>query len=111
MSFDPLTPDRYWILLLWLPYWVLNIMGEEVLWRGVILPRQEIVFGKNARIINGLGWTIFHITFGWQLLLTMLPILFILPFVVQKTRNSWTGIVIHGVINGPSFIAIAFGVM
>ena len=33
------------------------------------------------------------------------------PYVVQKTKNSWTGVVIHGVINGPSFIAIAFGVM
>jgi membrane protease YdiL (CAAX protease family) len=87
---------------LWIPYWILNIMGEEVLWRGVILPRQETVSGKNAWIINAIGW---------QLLLTMIPILFILPFVVQKTRNRWTAVVIHGVINGPSFIAIAFGVL
>jgi len=111
MSIEPLTPDRYWILLLWLPYWILNILGEEVLWRGVMLPRQEKVFRKNSWIINGLGWTIFHIAFGWQLLLIMIPILFILPFIVQKTRNSWTGVLIHGAINGPSFIAIAFGIM
>ncbi len=109
MSFEPLTADRYWILLLWLPYWILNIMGEEILWRGVILPKQEPVFGKNAWLVNGMMWTVFHIAFGWQLLVTMLPVLFILPYVAQRRKNSWHGVIIHAVINGPSFIAIAFG--
>ncbi|MCD4691373.1 MAG: hypothetical protein K8R79_00540 [Calditrichales bacterium] len=27
MYFEPLTADRYWILLLWFPYWLLNIFG------------------------------------------------------------------------------------
>lgn len=111
MYFEPLTSDRYWILLLWFPYWLLNIMGEEILWRGVILPRQEIVFGNNAWIIHGILWGIFHIAFGWQLLLTLLPMLFIQSYVVQKRKNSWTGVVIHAGINGPSFIAISFGLL
>jgi len=111
MYFEPLTPDRYWILLLWFPYWLLNIMGEEILWRGVILPRQEIVFRKWAWFYHGVLWGIFHIAFGWQLLLTLLPILFIQSYVVQRRKNSWIGVVIHGVINGPSFIAISFGLL
>ena len=45
MEFEPLTPERYWLLAIWLPFWGLNIMGEEILWRGVILPRQEAKFG------------------------------------------------------------------
>jgi len=40
MTFEPLTSGRYWILAVWFPYWVLNILGEEVFWRGVLLPRQ-----------------------------------------------------------------------
>jgi len=111
MYFEPLTPDRYWLLLLWFPYWVLNIMGEEILWRGVILPKQELVFRKNAWLIHGVGWGIFHIAFGWQLLVTFLPILFIQSYVVQRRKNSWIGVVIHGIINGPSFIAISFGLL
>ena len=109
MAFEPLTPDRYWILLLWLPYWILNIMGEEILWRGVLLPKQEIVFGKSTWLINGVLWGIFHIAFGWHLLLTLIPILLIQPYVVQRRKNTWIGVVIHAVINGPSFIAISFG--
>jgi membrane protease YdiL (CAAX protease family) len=111
MYFEPLTPDRYWILLIWVPYWLLNIMSEEILWRGVILPRQEFVFRKNTWMVHGLCWGIFHIAFGWQLLVTLLPILFIQPYVVQRRKNSWTGVVIHAVINGPSFIAISFGLL
>jgi membrane protease YdiL (CAAX protease family) len=111
MYFEPLTPGRYWILLLWIPYWILNMMGEEVLWRGVILPKQEIVFGKKSWLIQGIFWGVFHIAFGWQILLTLVPILFILPYVVQRRRNSWIGVVVHAVINAPSFLAISFGLL
>lgn len=111
MSFEPLTKGRYWLLLIWFPYWILNILGEELLWRGVMLPRQEITFGKHAWLIHGLGWGLFHIAFGWQLLITLIPIIFIQPYIVQKTKNSWVGVIIHGGLNGPSFIAICFGLI
>ncbi len=111
MSFEPLTKGRYWLLLIWFPYWILNILGEEFLWRGVMLPRQEIAFGKYAWLIHGLGWGLFHIIFGWQLLITLIPILFLLPYIVQKRKNSWIGVIMHGGLNGPSFIAICFGMI
>ena len=111
MSFEPLSSGRYWILLVWLPYWILNIMGEEIFWRGIMMPRQEVSFGKYTWIIHGFGWGLFHIAFGWQLLITLIPIIFIQSYVVQKTKNSWTGVIMHGGINGPSFIAIALGLI
>lgn len=57
------------------------------------------------------GWGLFHIAFGWQLLLTLAPFLFILSYVVQKTKNSWVGVILHGGLNGPSFLAIALGLL
>jgi len=111
MSFEPLTKGRYWLLIVWLPYWILNILGEEILWRGVLLPRQEIVFGRYTWLIHGCGWGLFHVAFGWQLMIVLIPLIFIQSFVVQKTKNSWTGVIMHGIINGPSFIAIAFGLL
>lgn len=111
MHLDPLGPGRYWLLAVWLPYWVLNIMGEEILWRGVMLPRMEAASKKWGWAVQGVGWACFHIAFGWQLLVTMLPLLFILPYVAQRRANSWTGVVIHAVINGPAFILIAFGLL
>jgi membrane protease YdiL (CAAX protease family) len=111
MSFEPLTSSRYWLLLIWLPYWILNIFGEEFLWRGIMMPRQEIAFGKYTWLIHGFGWGVFHIAFGWQLLITLMPIIFIQSYIIQKTKNTWVGVIIHGGINGPSFIAIALGLI
>lgn len=111
MAFEPLTPGRYWILAVWFPYWLFNIMGEEVLWRGVMLPRQEEVWGKWTWVPHSLGWLLFHIAFGWQLLLTLIPMLFIQSYIVQRRQNTWLGVIIHSVINGPAFIAIALGAM
>ncbi len=111
MSFEPLSKGRYWLLLVWFPYWILNILGEEFIWRGVLLPRQEVAFGKYTWIIHGLGWGIFHIAFGWQLLITLIPLIFIQSYIVQKTKNSWVGVIMHGGLNGPSFIAICFGLI
>jgi membrane protease YdiL (CAAX protease family) len=51
MAFEPLGPGRYWILSAWLPFFALNIVGEEFVWRGVVLPRQEVAFGGR------LGWS------------------------------------------------------
>ena len=111
MRFEPLGPGRYWILIAWLPFWLLNIMGEEFLWRGVMLPRMEAGIGRAAWLHHGFGWALFHLAFGWQLFLTMLPILFILPFIVQRRGNSWIGVIIHAVLNGPAFVLIALGVL
>jgi membrane protease YdiL (CAAX protease family) len=111
MAFEPLSDGRYWLLLVWLPYWILNIMGEEFLWRGVLLPRQEVAFGKNAWLIHGAGWGIFHIAFGWQLMITLIPLIFIQSFIVQRTKNSWVGVIMHGGLNGPAFLAICFGLI
>jgi len=111
MSFEPLSEGRYWLLIVWFPYWILNILGEEFLWRGVMLPRQEIAFGKYAWLIHGFGWGLFHVAFGWQLLITLIPLIFIQSFIVQKTKNSWIGVIMHVGLNGPSFIAISFGLI
>jgi membrane protease YdiL (CAAX protease family) len=111
MTLEPLSSGRYWILAAWLPFWVLNIMGEEFLWRGVMLPRQEAALGDRAWLANAVGWTLFHLAFGWHLLLLLLPILLILPYVVQRRRNSWVGVVVHAGLNGPGFLAVAFGLV
>lgn len=111
MTFEPLTKGRYWLLLVWLPYWILNILGEEFLWRGVMFPRQEMVFGKYTWLVHGTGWGLFHIAFGWQLLIMLIPLIYIQSYVVQKTQNSWNGVIMHGGLNGPSFIMICLGLI
>ena len=111
MRMEPLGSGRYWILAVWLPFWVLNIASEELLWRGVLLPRQEVALGRAAWIANGAGWLLFHLPFGPMILLPLWPTAFILPYVVQRTKNSSAGVLIHAGLNGPAFLAVAFGLV
>jgi membrane protease YdiL (CAAX protease family) len=110
LSFEPLQGNDRLLLLVWAPMFFFNIVGEELFWRGYILPRQEAAFTRRAWLVNACLWTVFHVAFGWHLLLLLAPILFIVPYVAQRTRNTWPGIVIHGLLNGPGFVMVSLGV-
>ena len=107
MEYHGLESGQEWVLLIWLIFFFFNIVGEEICWRGYILPRQERRFGKHAWLINGALWTVFHLAFGLDLMIMLLPIMFLQPWIVQKRQNTWIGIFIHSVYNGPIFVAIS----
>jgi len=102
---------NYILLLAWLPMFIFNIIGEEIYWRGYVFSKQIELYGDKAWIANGIGWLIFHIAFGWQLLLVLLPIVFILPYYFQKTKNTTVCFLIHGLFNGPTYILLVLGVI
>jgi membrane protease YdiL (CAAX protease family) len=100
----------------WLPLiamiivFVLNILGEEFWWRGVVLPRQELALGTWTWVIHGVMWAFFHI-FKWWDVLNLLPICLALSFVCSKLKNTTPGIVIHGVTNGIALIGLLIGIL
>lgn len=103
--------NRIFLFLAWLPMFFFNIAGEELFWRGYLLPRQEAALGKYAWIVNGLLWIVFHISFGIRLIIMVLPVFFFLPWMASKTKNTWPGIILHGLVNGPAFALILLGVI
>lgn len=111
LRMEKLKPNEYWLFLAWLPYFFFNIVGEELLWRGYLLPRQALALGRYAWILNGLLWAIFHVGIGWRIAIVLLPIEFIVPYVVQRRQNTWLGIIIHGLYNGSGFVMVALGVV
>src|SRR5688572_1377892 len=90
---EPLKSDTRWGLLAWLPLFFLNITGEELWWRGYILPRQEQAHRSLASLVHALGLALFHLPLGIDLTIILLPFLFGLPYVVQRRRNLWTGFI------------------
>lgn len=82
---------------------IANIFSEELWWRGYILPRQELEHGKSAWIVNGVLWSLFHISKWWAVPFMLLK-QWMLPFVVQRTKNTTPAIVIHFVSNGASIL-------
>ena len=105
------TPGLHaWVFAAWIPLFLSNILGEELCWRGYVLPRQEARFGRAAWLPNGILWCLFHWSFGWPIMVTLLPITLLLPWIVQRRRNTWVGIIIHAIFNAAGFILATSGV-
>lgn len=106
---QPLTGDRLWVLGLWAVYWPINILGEELVWRGVLLPRMEARYGARAWQLNALLWGLFHLAFGLGNLLVLIPTLILVPLIAQRRRSTWLAVLLHAGLSGPGFVALALG--
>ena len=62
-----------------------------------MLPRQEQEHGSGAWFVHGLGLAVFHLPLVVDLTILLLPFLFALPCVVQRTKNA-----------GPNFSCMEF---
>jgi membrane protease YdiL (CAAX protease family) len=90
-----------------------NIAGEELWWRGYLLPRQEAASGPVAWLLHGLLWAAFHLFFQttvWDMI-RMMPTCCALAFVAQSRKNTWPGIVAHSVANSGFLIQIVQGIV
>ena len=78
---------------------VFNIIGEELWWRGYILPRQELQHGKYAWVVNGILWSFSHL-FKWWAVPFLLLKQWMIPFIAQRLENTTPALIIHFVSNG-----------
>ena len=90
-----------------------NVVGEELWWRGIILPRQELAFGRWTWIWHGVLWDLFHSFYYTDVgkAISYLGITMPVAYVAQRTKSTWPGFVLHYIINiGFPFI-VAKGVL
>jgi membrane protease YdiL (CAAX protease family) len=85
--------------------------SEESSVRGIILPRQKVVYGRWAWPVHGLLWTLFHFFQRWTYL-QILPATLVTSYVVSRTKNTTVGIVAHFIGNAvagwlPIILAVA----
>lgn len=102
----------WWVLFYYIVWLIVfNILGEELWWRGYVLPRQELVFGRGTWAIHGLCWSLFHLFLQPSLWDTVRMTVtgMALAFVAQRTRSTWPGIIGHAVANTPLLLSIGSG--
>jgi membrane protease YdiL (CAAX protease family) len=87
-----------------------NIAGEELWWRGVVLPRQELAFGHWTWVIHGLMWAFFHI-FKWWDVLNLIPVCLGLAYMCTRKRSTTPGIIMHTLTNGVALLPLIAGVL
>ena len=96
---------------------ILRPLPMDTGWAWAILLLAALVYVPLAlRLVNlelksRIGWLLFHAPFGPVILATLAPTVFIIPYVVQRRQNTWTGVVVHAGLNGPGFVAVALGMV
>lgn len=73
-----------------------TVLGEELLFRGLLLPRMRGAFGKWDWLVNGVLFGVYHLHLPWSIPANMLDTFFIsLP--ASRYRSALIGICVHSV--------------
>jgi membrane protease YdiL (CAAX protease family) len=76
--------------------WVFNtVLGEELLFRGFLLPRMNGAFGRADWIANGVLFAAYHLHVPWVIPETLLADTFIVAYPAKRYRSALIGIAVH----------------
>jgi membrane protease YdiL (CAAX protease family) len=83
-----------WCALLLVNFIFNTALGEELLFRGFLLPRMNGAFGRGDWVANGLLFTGYHLHVPWGMPATLLDMFFI-AYPAKRFRSAWIGIAVH----------------
>lgn len=71
-----------------------TVLGEELLFRGLLLPRMNGAFGRGDWVANGVLFAAYHLHVPWRIPATLLDTL-VLAYPTKRYRSAWIGIAVH----------------
>src|SRR5215207_8814576 len=85
----------WWFFALFVISAVFNtILGEEFLFRGVLLPKMEGVFGRFSWVANGVLFGLYHVHQPWGIPNSVITgLLYTYP--AYRYRSTWMSVIIH----------------
>lgn len=71
-----------------------TVLGEELLFRGFLLPRMNRAFGAGDWLANGVLFALYHLHVPWTIPLHLLDAV-ALAYPTKRYRSAWIGIIVH----------------
>ena len=71
-----------------------TVLGEELLFRGLLLPRMNGAFGDRDWVANGVLFAAYHVHIPWTIPVNLLDTLLI-SYPAKRFRSAWIGIAVH----------------
>jgi uncharacterized protein len=71
-----------------------TVLGEELLFRGFLLPRMNGAFGRVDWLANGVLFSAYHLHEPW-VFLSPLADAVVLAYPTKRYRSAWIGIAVH----------------
>jgi membrane protease YdiL (CAAX protease family) len=72
-----------------------SVLGEELLFRGLLLPRMRGTFGRWDWLANGILFAVYHLHVPWVIPQTLLVDTLAVALPSARYRSSLIGIVVH----------------
>ncbi len=72
-----------------------TVLGEELLFRGLLLPRMRAAFGRGDWVANGVLFTIYHLHVPWVIPATLVEGIFLEAYPSRRFQSAWMGIIVH----------------
>jgi membrane protease YdiL (CAAX protease family) len=72
-----------------------TVLGEEFLFRGVLLPKMNGVFGRWDWVANGVLFGVYHLHQPWGILTSVIDGVFLLALPARRFRSTWMAIIVH----------------
>jgi uncharacterized protein len=72
-----------------------TVLGEELLFRGLLLPRMRGAFGRFDWVANGLLFALYHLHMPWVIPATLVGDTFALSYPSRRYRSALIGIIVH----------------
>jgi membrane protease YdiL (CAAX protease family) len=71
-----------------------TLLGEELLFRGLLLPRMNAAFGRGDWVANGVLFALYHLHMPWTMPATLADT-FLIAYPSKRYRSALIGIVVH----------------
>jgi membrane protease YdiL (CAAX protease family) len=72
-----------------------TFLGEELLLRGVLLPKMRGVFGKWDWLANGVLFGLYHLHQPWGIPGNIVSAVFLEAYPTRRFRSVWIAIIVH----------------
>jgi membrane protease YdiL (CAAX protease family) len=72
-----------------------GVLGEELLFRGLLLPRMRAVFGRRDWVANGALFTLYHLHTPWVIPTEWVVDIFLFAYPSRRFQSAWMGIIVH----------------
>jgi CAAX protease family protein len=84
-----------WFSLIVLMFVFNTALGEELLFRGLLLPRMKRAFGRGDWAANGVLFAAYHVHVPWVIPGTLVFDTAALAYPSRRYQSAWIGIVVH----------------
>jgi uncharacterized protein len=71
-----------------------SFLGEDLLFRGLLLPRMQGVFGRGDFVANGVLFAFYHLHQPWSIPASLADFIYF-AYPARRWQSVWMSVIVH----------------